>query len=64
MKKGRKRNGCDNAASIEEIAAAARKAGMTYGQYVGKLYAPQITVGSARKGKNGENTKSSNESHK
>lgn len=64
MKKGRKRNGCDNVASIEEIAATARKAGMTYGQYVGKLYAPQITAGSARKGKNAENTKSSNESYK
>lgn len=64
MKKSRKRNGRDNAASIDEIAAAARKAGMTYGQYVGKLYAPQITAGSARKGKNAENTKSSNESHK
>ena len=64
MKKGRKRNGCDNAASIDEMAAAARKAGMTYGQYVGKLYAPQITAGNARKEKNAGNTKSSNEGHK
>lgn len=64
MKKGRKRNGCDNAASIDEIAAAARNAGMTYGQYVGKLYAPQITAGSARKEKNAGNTKSGNESYK
>lgn len=64
MKKSRKRNGCDNAASIDEMAAAARKAGMTYGKYVGKLYAPQITAGSARKEKNEGNTKSSNESYK
>lgn len=64
MKKGRKRNGRDNVASIDEIAVAARKAGMTYGQYVGKLYAPQIAARSSRKENNAENTKSSNESHK
>lgn len=64
MKKSRKRNRCDNAASIDEIAAEARKAGMTYGQYVGKLYAPQITAGNTRKEKNAGNTKNSNESYK
>lgn len=64
MKKSRKRNGHDNTDSIDEMAVAARKAGMTYGQYVGKLYAHQITAGNARKEKNAGNTKSGNESHK
>lgn len=64
MRKAGKRPGRDNGASIEEIAVEAKKAGMTYGQYVAKMYAPQIMARNAGKGNHAENTKNSSQSHK